>query len=587
MAVNGKLKKIDYSNWSQTELIREIKKFEKRKKYGLIWDEERTKEVFEEEVQEKLPVLKDVTKNGIEDYEKPNNILIEGDNYHALSVLNYTHKGKIDVIYIDPPYNTGARDWTYNNDYVDAEDPYRHSKWISFMSKRLRLAKNLLSSSGILCCTIDDYELSRLLMLMDEIFDEKNHLGTVIIRNNPKGRKTNRKVSLIHEYAVFYGRTVDSKIKKIPVEIEDKTHNYKQDYDGSYYLEVNLRKQGVDSLAKNKKGNLSKRYYPIYYDPVTKVISTTQKLIIKILPIDKNGEKRIWRRSKEDVEYMYKNKEIWYKKTKFGDQIYFKFRGGLDGEPPQSIWTDSKFSASEHGTQLLDNILGIREKFAYPKSPYAIKECVKIMSNKKKSTILDFFAGSGTTGHAVLELNKEDGGNREFILCTNNENKICTDICYPRLKKVIKGYKNLKGEKIEGLGGNLKYFKTSFVSYEPTDQNKKIMVEQSTEMLCLKEDCFELIKEGKQFKIFKNHYGNYLGIIYYYDGIEPFKKEILKLNKRINTYVFSLTDEIDDDEFSEVDQLVTLKPIPSAILNVYKRIFAYVQTKKLPRKTRK
>src|SRR3989344_2834630 len=124
--------------------------------------------------------------------------LIEGDNYHALSVLNYTHKGKIDVIYIDPPYNTGARDWKYNNNYVDSTDSFRHSKWLSLMCKRLILAKNLLKNDGVICVTIDDNELAALWLLMDEIFNEQNHLGTVTIRNNPKGRMTSRKISLTH-----------------------------------------------------------------------------------------------------------------------------------------------------------------------------------------------------------------------------------------------------------------------------------------------------------------------------------------------------------------------------------------------------
>ncbi len=579
MAINGK---IDYKKWSKPELIKEIQKLNKRKKYGLIWDEERTKEIFEQEVQKKLPVLKDVTKNGIEDKSKPNNILIEGDNYHALSVLNYTHKGKIDVIYIDPPYNTGARDWMYNNNYVDAEDPYKHSKWISFMNKRLRLAKNLLTKNGIICCTIDDYELSRLLMLMDSVFDEENHLGTVIIRINPGGRKSKRRVAAQHEYAVFFSRSPDTHVSKILKNPDEKTHSYKKDKE-SWYEERNLRKEGSDSLAKED----SVRFYSIYYNSKTCQLSTKIKYDIEILPLDSNNKKRIWRRDKSVIDEMSDKGELFVKKTKYGLQVYFKFRGGLDGETPKSIWDNKKFSASEHGTQMLDDVLGVRETFNFPKSPYAVIECIKVASNKKNAIVLDFFAGSGTTGQAVLQLNKEDGGSRKFILCTNNENKICTDVCYPRLKKVIKGYKNTKGKKIEGLGGNLKYFKTSFVDYEPTDQNKKTMVEQSTEMLCLKEDCFELIKKGKQFKIFKNHEDEYLGIIYYYDGIEPFKKEILKLNKKINTYVFSLTDEIDDEEFENIRSLVTLKPIPSAILNVYKRIFAYVQTKKLPRETRK
>ena len=155
------------------------------------------------------------------------------------------------------------------------------------------------------------------------------------------------------------------------------------------------------------------------------------------------------------------------------------------------------------------------------------------------------------------------------------------------VKKVIQGYKNLKGEKIAGLGSNLIYFKTSFVDSYPTDQNKKIMVLQSTKMLCLKENCFELVKQGKQFKIFKSPEGTYMAIIYYYDGIVQFKKEVLRLKVKINTYVFSLTDKVDSDDFVGVEQWVNLKPIPSVILNVYRRIFAYVQTKKLSRKSYK
>ena len=240
-----------YNSWSKERLITEIKQL-KKTTYGLLWDDK--PEDVAELCKTKLPVLVDVEdKEILGDSHGPANILIEGDNYHALSVLNYTHKGKIDFIYIDPPYNTGAKDWKYNNAFVDAQDPYRHSKWLSFMEKRLRFAKNLLTDRGIICVTIDDYEMPRLWMLMDKIFDENNHLGTVVIRNNPKGRKTKRKVSLIHEYAIFYGKGVNSKIQKIEVAPEDKTHNYVQDKDGSWYLPGNLRKQGVDSLAVSAK----------------------------------------------------------------------------------------------------------------------------------------------------------------------------------------------------------------------------------------------------------------------------------------------------------------------------------------------
>ncbi|HPD99503.1 MAG TPA: site-specific DNA-methyltransferase, partial [Candidatus Saccharibacteria bacterium] len=377
--------------------------------------------------------------------DQPTNLIIEGDNYHSLSTLNYTHAGRVDFIYIDPPYNTGATDWRYNNNYVDGADAFRHSKWLSFMKHRLELARNLLSDDGVICVTIDDYEAPRLWVLLEELFGYENHLGTVVIRNNPKGRMTKRKFSLVHEYGIFFGKSSQSVIKKLPVDPSEKTHNYKQDTDGSWYLPVNLRKQGVDSDAYNKKGELSHRYYPIYFDPETGAISVTKELPIKIDPIDVSGTKRIWRRGKEVIEKMYEDGDLWVQKTANGYQPYFKFRGGLDGKLAQSVWAEAHFSASDYGTKILDSILGQREKFQYPKAPEAVKQSILSATNKKNAIILDFFAGSGTTGHAVLELNKEDGGNRSFILCTNNENNIAEEVTYQRVKGVMDGYKDVAG----------------------------------------------------------------------------------------------------------------------------------------------
>jgi len=578
--------KRDYKNWDKNDLIKEIEQLRKRKKYGLVW-EDKPENVIEQ-CKTELPVLEEVkSKEIITDPDKPMNLLIEGDNYHALSVLNYTHKGKIDVIYIDPPYNTGARDWKYNNDYVDGEDPYRHTKWISFMHHRLKIAKNVLSPAGIICVTIDDYEMPRLWLLMEDIFGEFNHLGTVVIRNNPKGRMTKSKFSLVHEYAIFFGKTKKAFIKKIPVDPSEKSHNYKKDKDGTWYLPVNLRKQGVDSNAINRKGKLSDRYYPIYFDPNTKEISVEKKLKIEILPIDSKGEKRIWRRGKDAIDQMYKNGDLMVKETKYGYQIYFKFRGGLDGRLAQSIWYDAKFSASEYGTQTLDKILGKREVFQYPKSPAAVKEAILAASNKDNAIILDFFAGSGTTGQAVLELNKEDGGNRKFILCTNNElngeekrlreqglseeeiqsHGICQAVTYPRIKKVIEGYSD-----IEGIPANLKYFKTAFVSADLTDTNKTKLTKKATEMLCIKEDTFEKVKSTAKYKIFRNK-KKYTGIIYDHLAIDDFKKEIAKIDGKFSVYVFSLGDDTFDEEFEDVKNKVKLSPIPEAILRVYRRIF--------------
>ena len=436
----------DYQSYTKEQLIEELNKTKKMKKYGLVWEDKLEDAV--EICKKELPVISEIKNKEIKDNSGSSpNIIIEGDNYHAISVLNYTHKGKIDVIYIDPPYNTGAKDWIYNNNYVDKDDAYRHTKWLSFMNHRLRLAKNLLSEKGIICCTIDDYELPRLWLLMDEIFNQ-NHRGTIIIRINPGGRKSKKKVAVQHEYALFYSRNSSTMISQIPVLPEEKSHSYTQDEYG-WYEERNLRKEGADSLAKKD----SERFFPIFYDPKTKKISTKIKYDVEILPIDSNKQKRIWRRNSETVDKMTENKDVFVKNTRNGNQIYFKFRGGLKGETPKSIWTDTKFSASEYGTQILDEILGEREKFLFPKSPHATAECIKAASDKKNAVILDFFAGSGTAGQAVLELNKKDDGNRKFVLCTNNENDICTDVCYLRVKKVIKGYTDSKGNKVTGLGG--------------------------------------------------------------------------------------------------------------------------------------
>ena len=229
------------------------------------------------------------------------------------------------------------------------------------------------------------------------------------------------------------------------------------------------------------------------------------------------------------------------------------------------------------GTSRVKNILGTGS-FNNPKPVSLIKHLIKL--SKKNNLILDFFAGSGTTAEAVIELNYEDGKNRKFILCTDNQDnngnglKIAEDICYPRVQKVIKEYeKESKETLVIRTPSNLKYFKTAFVDAEPTDKNKRKMVDKSTEMLCLKEDCFEEVMNGKRFRIFKNGEDKHLGIIYDDEGIEPFKKEAKRLKKNFVVYVFSLDESAREEEFDDVANLVELRPIPAVILNVYKRIF--------------
>ena len=550
----------DYSDWSKTELVKEIRKLNEQEKYGLVWNKEKTKEVFEKESQGKLPVLtENVGKSISGDKNKliKYNVLIEGDNYHALSVLNYTHGGKIDVIYIDPPYNTGSG-FRYNDHKIEKDDAYRHSKWLSFMNKRLKLAKRLLSNKGVIFISIDENEYSQLKLLSDEIFGHKNYVGSFVWRKKAGAGADSKLLFSQHEYVLFYAKNIEYQTAFFEPLTEKQKFEYKNPDNDPKGLWA-----PTDLTAPSSDTDESRHY---------EITS----------PTGKRWKKR-WSYTKKNMDELIKNNLVWFGKNGSTQPKRKRYLSDKLGLVPRSL---IMFALTLDGKKDFENIFGKKNthKFNYPKPVSFIQHFLRIAS-QKNSIILDFFAGSGTTGQAVLNLNKEDSGNRQFILCTNNEDDICVNTCYPRLKKVIEGYENLKGENVRGLGGNLKYFKTAFVDSEPTDQNKKIIVSQSTEMLCLKEDCFELIKEGKQFKIFKNHDGSHMGIVYYYDGIIPFKKEVLKLKVKINTYVFSLVDKVDSEDFIDIYPWVTLKPIPSAILNVYRRIYVNVRFKKLSGKT--
>ncbi|NTU66808.1 MAG: site-specific DNA-methyltransferase [Candidatus Moranbacteria bacterium] len=568
-----------YSNLSKEDLLKLVEKQEAElssKKYGLVWDSEREPEQVVLDCENNLPVLKHVKGKEIKTCDETDNILIEGDNYHALTVLNYTHKEKIDVIYIDPPYNTGAKDWKYNNRFVGEDDGYRHSKWLNMMEKRLNIAKNILKEDGIICITIDDYELRTLWMLLDKIFGENNHLGTVVIRNNPGGRKSKKKVALQHEYAIFFAKSIETKVSPFFVHPKDKNHKYYQDDSGNWFEERNLRKEGQDSLAIKKDGSFYDRYYSIYFNPKTGEISALKKLEIEILPIDTKNQKRIWRRGKDDIEKLYKNGDLSVKQTKHGYQVYFRFKGGLEGETPKSFWDDVRYSASEHGTSILDEIIGNSGSFSFPKSLYAVVDCIRVCSKNDNAIILDFFAGSGTTGQAVLKLNEDDGGNRKFILCTNNENGICEEVTYPRLQKVINGYnKNGNGEKVEGLGGNLQYFRTDLVKKTKSkDQVRVDLTQKCTQMLCVKENIFNLESKQEDYKIFSSHKKDKFLCVYYNfldDSFEDFLKEIKKLKGKKIIYMFSMDGTVDVSLFNDVDDF-DIEEIPQKILEIYKQL---------------
>lgn len=537
-------KKIDYDNWSKDELIKEIKRI-KETTYGLVWhrdlpeekidvlinpDARTPSEMFPNEMAGKpFPVLKEVKSKAIEtDKSKPTNILIEGDNYHSLAVLSFTHQEAVDLIYIDPPYNTGNNDFLYNDSFVIKEDPYRHSKWLSFMEKRLKLAKNLLKKDGVIFISIDNNEFAQLKMLCDEIFGENNFVNNIIWKktNSPKFQSTN--LGNQYEFVLVYAKEISNlhlnRIYKPFDEKSLKPYSY-EDSKGKFRL-IELEAQGIQNNQNRKKTKFKDRTAPWLYS-----IDTLEKW-------DKEG-------------LIYKTNNGRYAKKQYLDD--------MEGVLIADIWIDSGINPLQGSSDEYVNF--------ETQKPLSLIDRVLRLGSNKNSIVVDFFAGSGTTGESVLSLNEKDGGNRSFILCTNNgdeksEHKIASDVCYPRIKKSLNKY-----------GGNLRYFTAyDFVEAKETDRNKRKLVNQSTEMLCIKESAFELVQEAEDFKIFRNH-DKYLGIIFHEDSISDYVKAIKKIKGHFNTYTFSMTDDPHKEEFSEVEEKVTLCAIPEVILKVYREIF--------------
>ncbi len=594
-----------YQHLSKEELLKLIEKQEqelKNKKYGLVWDREREPEQVVLDCANHLPVLKRVKSKEIKTDDSEDNILIEGDNYHTLTVLNYTHKGKIDVIYIDPPYNTGkANEWKYNDKYVDKNDSYRHSKWLNFMEKRLKLAKELLKDEGIIFISIDDHEVAQLKLLMDTIWGEENFIVLLPTIMNLKGNNDQFGFAGTHEYTLVYAKNKEKvHLNEFCVE-EEELEQWNEDKIGLFKKGAPLRATGAESHREDR----IQMFYPILFNKTTGEISTitknefneiydkktksfndnylkklekkyTKKGFVFILPKINTNEYGRWRWGYNTNTINKLKTEVLVKKTRNGYSLYKKQRpklGDLPTKKPKSLFYKPEYN-SGNGTSLLKEMFG-KKVFDNPK-PLALIKDLLFLSTNKDSIILDFFAGSGTTGHAVLKLNKEDGGNRKFILVTNNEGNIATEVCYPRLKKVIKGYnKNGDGEWVEGLGGNLQYFKASLIKKSKNrDQVKIDLTQKVTEMLCVKENIYNLEKKGEDYKIFSSNKGDrFLGIYYNFidDSFDEFLEELKKLNGEKIIYMFAIDNKVDKSLFSELDNF-TIEPIPEKILDIYDQL---------------
>ncbi len=574
-----KIKEIsDLNNEEKQELIELLNT---QKRYGLIWEEK--PEEVEEELNEKLPVLLEVKERAIlchserseessmktseeiqlfskEEVEKntaPNHILIEGDNLHALTVLNYTHAGQVDVIYIDPPYNTGNKDFKYNDRFVDKEDSYRHSKWLSFMNKRLKLARNLLKDTGVIFISIDDNEVAQLKLLCDEVFGEENLLGIVSVAKGTTTGQDAKKFGSSCDYLLAYSMN-SFELGKFNLTEKDLKRFNKSD-DKGFYSVLQWRKTGYG----DKRSDRPNLFYELKAPDGT-----------IIYPIGPTGYESRWRGDLKRFNLLKKDNMVeWI----FNDKTwkpYIKYYSEGRGKSVSNLWLD--IDGNKKATIELKNIFGDK-LFTNPKPTDLILKCLEII-NSNNVLVLDFFAGSGTTLHSVLQANQNDSGTRQCILVTNNENNIAEEVCYERNKRVINGYTKPNGETVEGLkNNNLRYYKTSFVGREKNNKNRRKLTELATDMLCIKEDCYELvgseeigISNGK-IKLYANE-SIYMMIILEEDLIEQSVEIIKRLDKLVKIYIFSPGQYPFTDDFEEVINKVELCALPEAIYKAYKSI---------------
>lgn len=477
----------EHSDDTSMVAINAIENFINEKKYGLVWEEH--SERVDEEMIHNIPVFSEIVDKRITVSDSNYNFLLEGDNLHSLKLLEKTHRERIDVIYIDPPYNRGKKDFKYDDDYVDKEDTFRHSKWLSFMNQRIAIARNLLSKTGIIIIHIDENEYANLLPLMNELFGEENSLGEIIWNKmNPKGDA--KSISTMHETIVVYAKdkgtfgTLESPCmrpkpnanlilakakslfnmmgrKAIPAEVEEaiKPFDYPDEVKRNFLVEYDL------DLINREFGNWIKRqdfsggekayrfindegrvYRGVSMAWPNKQTAPDEYFIPLIHPT--TGREcpvpaRGWRNPPATMKSLLEQGRILFgaDESKQPERIYYLDENMYENTP-------SIYENADSADSMLE---ALRVQFEYAK-PVSVAKYVLSSIHPNPKIILDFFAGSGTTGHAVMQLNKEDGGNRRYILCTNNENEICENVTYQRLQNIQ-----------EELPHNLKYFKTEFI----------------------------------------------------------------------------------------------------------------------------
>lgn len=418
------------------------------------------------------------------DWDTTENLYIEGDNLEVLKILQESYLGKVKVIYIDPPYNTGSG-LIYRNNFFQTEDDYLedigaydenhnrlflntksngrfHSDWCSMIFSRLILARNILSDDGIIVLTIDDSEIENVTSIMNEVFGEENHLATVVIKNNPSGRSTVKGFSINHEYALFYSKSDAATLGRMK-HTEDQKSRYKEtDSKGCFEWE-NFRKNGTDS----DRGDRPKQYYPIFLHEDTlsiRIPDVSWNDCDKSYSVDETpalGEVILWPKTSDGVEKVWKYgieraktiiDELLVKKQKGNYEIYRKKYLNDEGSLPRTWWDKAEYSARDNGTRTLTNIFGPIKIFDFPKAPEAVKDALIAANLQDGDVVLDFFSGSATTADAIMHLNAEDHGHRKFIMVQlpekADEDSEAYKMGYPNICEIGKERIRRAGDKI-------------------------------------------------------------------------------------------------------------------------------------------
>ena len=597
-----------HSDDSSIRAFNEIENALTEKKFGLVFEEHT--EAVDEKLTREIPIFTaDETRKICKDKNLPYNFIIEGDNLQALYLLEKTHRGKVDCIYIDPPYNTGARDWKYNNDYVDNNDSYRHSKWLSMMKTRLHIAKRLLNpNNSVLICTIDEKEYLHLGCLLEEMFPEGNmQMVSSVINRAGTGRKY--EFSRTDEYLFFI------RFGKATISMEQLAG------EETPVVWDTLRRSG----PSNTRDRTKRQFYPVFVNDSTKKIESVGDPIplemnIKnvkapsgctaVFPIRDNGIEMMWGCVKEEFLNRLEKGYIRvgnYTPNKPQKYVISYLTGGIindistgkayiesyneDGSvnafyhgnreiPPTTNWNKPLHDAQWYGSNLIKPILG-PNRFSYPKSLYAVKDCLYyVTKNNKNAIILDFFAGSGTTMHAVNLLNSEDGGNRQCIMVTNNEvsesvakklkekgykpgdekweeQGIAKHVTWPRTYCTINGidvngkplegkYETCDKKLSEGFNANVKYFKCDWTPRRPQDYLlSNVLCLHVKEMIEL-ENAIEVDNEKNVIIFNRDDYNNYIVNEEKYNKIKKLwvnqnvifsSEEIKKMNKKNFKYI--------------------------------------------------